>query len=59
MFWLAGHAFKVYRQAGGPREHMIPDFLIATHAQMQADRLAVNDRGYIRRYFPDLSLLQP
>lgn len=57
--WLAGQGFRAYRRSGGPRDHMIPDFLIAAHARVQATGLAASDRGYIRRYFPDLRLLQP
>ncbi len=57
--YLAGQMFNRYRQAGGPREHLIPDFIIAAHAQTQADRLAAIDRGYLRQWFPDLKLLTP
>ena len=56
---LAGEVFREYRRQGGPRDHLIPDFLIAAHAQTQADRLAAIDRGYLRAYFPGLSLLRP
>ncbi len=55
--WLAGNVFRRYRKAGGPWEHLIPDFLIAAHAQLQTDRLAAIDRGYLRLYFPRLPLL--
>jgi predicted nucleic acid-binding protein len=57
--WLAGQTFLAYRRAGGPREHLVPDFLIAAHAQVQADRLAALDRGYFRQCFPELTLLTP
>lgn len=57
--FLAGMIFKEYRKAGGPRQQLIPDFVIAAHAQIQADRLAAIDRGYLRSYFPNLRLLEP
>ena len=55
--YLAGQIFLRYRREGGRRLHLLPDFLIAAHATMQAERLAAIDRGYLRRYFPDLELL--
>jgi predicted nucleic acid-binding protein len=55
--YLAGQTFKNYRKAGGPRDHLVPDFLIAAHAQIQANRLAAVDRGYLRTWFPELELL--
>jgi hypothetical protein len=56
---LAGRIFRQYRRLGGPREHLVPDFLIGAHAQGQADRIAAIDRGYLRRYFPRLEVLAP
>lgn len=57
--FLAGQIFQQYRKNKGPREHLLPDFLIGAHALCQADRLAALDRGYLRTYFPDLPLLRP
>ncbi len=56
---LAGLIHLGYRHEGGAREHLIPDFLIAAHAQKQCTRLAAIDRGYLRRYFPRLALVNP
>ncbi len=56
---MAGSLFRAYRLQGGPRQHMIPDFLIGAHASVQASRLAALDRGFLRRYFPRLNLVSP
>jgi hypothetical protein len=56
---LAGRIFSTYRRQAGPREHLVPDFLIGAHARRQADRIAAIDRGYLRRYFPRLRILAP
>lgn len=56
---LAGRIFRDYRKEGGPRTTILPDFLIAAHAAMQADSLATEDRGYLRVYFPRIRILSP
>jgi predicted nucleic acid-binding protein len=56
---LAGKLFRTYRNQGGPRKTILPDFLVAAHAATQADSLATEDRGYLRKYFPALRLLTP
>ncbi len=57
--YLAGSIHKKYRLVGGPRVQILPDFIIAAHAQTQANRLATLDHGYLRKWFPELSLLMP
>ena len=56
---LAGKIFRAYRNEGGPRTTILPDFLIAAHASTQADAFATEDRGYLRAYFPSIKLLKP
>ncbi len=55
----ASSAWRVYRRGGGARQHLIRDFLVGSHARMQADSLLTRDRGFYRTYFDDLHILDP
>lgn len=56
---LAGEMVRTYLQRGGKRGRVVPDFLIAAHAQTHAQRLLARDRGYYRDYFKQLVLWDP
>jgi len=56
---LAGEMFRAYLQRGGTQNRVVPDFLVAAHAQTHAQRLLARDRGYYRDYFKQLELWDP
>ena len=55
----AGRIFGSYRRRGGKRDRIITDFLIGSHAATNADRLLSRDRGFFRRYFENLIIIDP
>jgi predicted nucleic acid-binding protein len=55
--FLAGNIWGHYKEAGGKRDRIITDFLIAGHAVVKADRFLTRDRGFYKSYFPDLVML--
>ncbi|MFH0811422.1 MAG: PIN domain-containing protein [Pseudomonadota bacterium] len=42
-----------------PKRHIISDFLIGAHAKTFADQLITRDRGFYRRYFKGLTIIDP
>jgi predicted nucleic acid-binding protein len=57
--FLASRVWRTYREQGGKRTRILADFLIGSHAQIQASRLLSRDRGFYGKLFPSLELLQP
>ena len=55
----AGGAWRSYRRSDGSRARILADFLIGAHAAARADRLLTRDRGFYRKHFDRLTVLDP
>jgi predicted nucleic acid-binding protein len=55
----AGQAFAAYRDRGGPRSVILPDFIIGAHAAELGVHLVTRDPRRYRTYFPELKLISP
>ena len=56
---LAGLAFRNYRQRGGTKTGVLPDFFIGAHAQADGYPLLTRDAGRYKTYFPKIKLICP
>jgi predicted nucleic acid-binding protein len=57
--FMAGQTFKAYRERGGARQSILPDFYIGAHAAVAGLRLLTRDAARYRTYFPTIDLIAP
>jgi predicted nucleic acid-binding protein len=57
--FAAAAAFRLYRQGGGARDRILPDFLIGAHAAIRGYALLTRDPKGYRSYFPSIDLITP
>jgi predicted nucleic acid-binding protein len=55
----AAKAFSAYRQRGGAKTGVLPDFFIGAHAAVTGARLLTRDPQRVRAYFPGVVLITP
>lgn len=57
--FAASRVWRAYRMQGGKQTRILADFLIGSHARIQASCLLSRDRGFYRSTFPSLVVLDP
>lgn len=57
--YSAGRAHRLYRERGGMRERVLPDFLVGGHAWVKNYRILTRDAARYRTYFPTLNIIAP
>lgn len=57
--FLAGKAFLKYRQRGGTKAQVLPDFFIGAQAAVNAWPLLTRDARRYATYFPTVTLITP
>lgn len=55
----AAQAFLLYRQRGGGKTGVLPDFFIGAQAQAEGWTLLTRDAARYKTYFPDIQLICP
>ena len=55
--FLAGQAFRRYREGGGTRPNVLADFFIGAQASAEGWPILTRDERRYRAYFPDVALL--
>ena len=57
--FVAGKAFTNYRNSGGSRDRVLPDFFVGAHAEVERLPLLTRDSRRYRTYFPSVTLIAP
>ncbi len=57
--FLAGKVFQRYRERGGTKTGVLPDFFIGAHAAVLDVPLLTRDIARYRTYYPTLTLITP
>lgn len=57
--FLAAKAFASYRELGGSRASILPDFFVGAHASIESAPLITREARRYRTYFPKLTLITP
>lgn len=59
VLFRAGRAFLAYKANKGPKDSLLPDFLIGALAEIESEPLLTRDPDKVSTYFPTVQLIKP